>query len=261
LHVRQCFKQAQLPTGLRLEHIANSGQRTSFSLSLYLPTEAGFIVKMTRTPAPTQTNAQRENRRIVKGISNAWRISRRNRRPRGLKNKLNNCYRHALLQSLLHLPRFLNWIRQHREKGRDWPCNTEHSKSLYQVKKNAFSDVVEEANAKLTTGCVPCLLKDLIAAYWGTDEADKEDNGDLAVFRHHHDTMLPIHMFAERFFCRQPDDHDLVLEENFNRSQAYKDELTRKACESNKVAQQDAQELMSRLLGWGCEESLDPVTQ
>lgn len=221
------------------------------------------IAIMARAPAPTQTSAQRANRRIIKSISNAWRISRQSKRPRGLENIRNNCYRHALLQNLLHLPRFLNWIHQHNMKGRNWPCNTEHSSSLHQVETSVFSDLVEKANDNLIKDCVPCLLKDLVVAYWGPDEGDKEASNNMAVFSHDHDAMLPIHRFAERYFCCRPADHDEILGAGHNskKSQVEKNNLTRSLCISNMTRQQDAQEFMTMLLGKGCELSLDPVGQ
>jgi len=125
-------------------------------------------------------------------------------------------------------------------------------------------------------------LKDLVVAYWGTDDKNKDSSGDrsdsnsshagsekdeeepdLAVFPHEHVAMLPIHRFAERFFCRKPDNHDGVLasNKNKNKSQIIKKALTLKMCRDNMTAQQDAQELMAHLLGWGCEQSLESPTK
>lgn len=211
------------------------------------------IVTMARAPAPRQTQAQRDNRRIIQGISKDWRISRRNRGPRGLDNIKLNCYRHSLLQNLLHLPRFLNWIRQHNVYGQNWPCNPG---SLPPVHDKLVSRLVKQADASLIKSCVPCLLKDLVVAYWRSHD-DKDSNGDgngkkishagskkdkeepdLAVFPHEHNAMRPIHLFAGRFFCRKPDNHDaqLASDEHKDKSKVAKRALTLKMCRDNQTA-------------------------
>jgi ubiquitin C-terminal hydrolase len=48
---------------------------------------------------------------VAKGIKKSpTYIRRHNRRPRGLQNLADTCYRNAALQALLHLPRFVNWM-------------------------------------------------------------------------------------------------------------------------------------------------------
>lgn len=72
--------------------------------------------------APRQGPDQARRRRVANAISKKWKIERQSKRPRGLVNIGNNCYRHGALQPLLHLPRFVNWIKKHN-RGNHWPCH------------------------------------------------------------------------------------------------------------------------------------------
>ena len=71
-----------------------------------------------------QSVAQRRRQAIANGVSKSWAgvIIRTNRAPRGLFNGGNTCYKNAVLQNLLHLPRFVNWIMQHNQPRQAWPC-------------------------------------------------------------------------------------------------------------------------------------------
>lgn len=212
-----------------------------------------------------QTPAQRRTRHLMNGISKTWKINRSSRRPRGFQNILNNCYRHATLQTLLHLPRFLTWIRQHNAPRRDWPCNHNHSQFLRLYEPKDDNPVLKEAIDNLRGECVPCLLKNLVVAYWGRDYKMKNEElltraGEPPVFLHRHPTMDPIHRIAERYFCRNPDNLQDTLNssENKHKSKAQKQAITQEERRRNMTAQQDADEFMIQILGSGCEESFVP---
>ena len=83
---------------------------------------------------------------------------------------------------------------------------------------------MKKANAGLQGDCVPCLLKNLILAYWGEDDQDKSGSGNPSLFQHEHPAMLPVHKMAERYFCCDPGGAQAILysEKNENKSEAQK---------------------------------------
>jgi|SRR5690242_6664084 len=196
---------------------------------------------------PRQNQAQRDNRRLVNGISKGWKITRTDRRPRGLENTGNNCYRHGALQPLLHLPRFVNWIRQHNEKGKAWPCNKDYSRQFHDTKGDP---VRANAVANLIGDCVPCMLKALAIAYW---------SGDDTVIRHINPAIEPIHRYAGLHFCRDPPNIDDLRRASRHASmsgaeQVAYDQGRRRV---NMTAQQDADDFLMSILSKGCEDSLN----
>lgn len=200
----------------------------------------------------SQTLSQPERRSIAQSLPKDWPISRENRRPRGLDNTLkNNCYRHAALQNLLHLPRFLNWIRKHNEPGSHWPClPTDPNRSLNQKEKK---DPILVEMGREALGCVPCLLKKLVIEYWGNklinDDADKAPRP----FKWNNPAIRLLHRFTERKFCFEPygtSDNCVGMDEA--EAQVYSQD----ARKQNMVAQQEAAEFIFMILD-GIETSID----
>jgi hypothetical protein len=72
---------------------------------------------------PREGHSQSVRRSIANGINKKWKIARQTKTPRGFVNEGNNCYPHAALQPLLHLPRFVNWILQYNKHGQKWSCH------------------------------------------------------------------------------------------------------------------------------------------
>lgn len=108
-----------------------------------------------RTHKPAlRSDLQKKKDDTAGRISKSWNIDRkrRNKNSRGLANSRRyRCYQNALLQALLHLPIFLNWIRSHdctygRQNATKNPCPSG------------------------TFECVPCTLKKVIQQYWGPED-------------------------------------------------------------------------------------------
>ncbi|KAH8716953.1 hypothetical protein GQ44DRAFT_730286 [Phaeosphaeriaceae sp. PMI808] len=116
-------------------------------------------------PLPRQSHFQRRSVCIASGIRKTykWNKFRQNTRPRGLQQSNNNCYRNSALQVLLHLPRFVNWIMEHNERGKHWDCRPDDPNML----QPAAGDINYHPGLPTATGCVPCLMKTLIQNYWG----------------------------------------------------------------------------------------------
>jgi uncharacterized UBP type Zn finger protein len=69
--------------------------------------------------------------------------SRLNRNPRGIENPENACYMNSVLQTLMHTPIFLNWIRTHN------------------------------AGADCGRNCLKCNMRGFVTDYWGPDCATR----------------------------------------------------------------------------------------
>ncbi|KAF1833157.1 cysteine proteinase [Decorospora gaudefroyi] len=208
---------------------------------------------MARREAPLQ--AQR--RRTADRISKKWKIARQNKSPRGLDNQGNNCYRHGALQPLLHLPRFVNWILKHKKNGH-WPCHAaDPNKSLPEdeLTQAEIQDTTKHTKIELYTGCVPCILKAFMKAYWGKGDTDVQPPYLPLVLPHHHDSVLPLHQLAERWFCRESQDLDIPK----GSSRAERSRLTRDSKRAEMTAQQDADEFQRQIFG-GIQSSYDHGT-
>jgi hypothetical protein len=174
--------------------------------------------------APARQGAQQRDRSaIASGISKAcrWKIARKNRRARGLTRVGNTCYRNSVLQSLLHLPKFLNWIMQHNESRQNWPCRLEDPNLSLPSKK------LLEALGTEAMGCVPCLLKRLITGYWGNILLDQ--TGAPLALPFNHACWSHLHQLTRRWFI-----------------------------EPTYVGQQDVDEYFGHIIR-GIESSYDPV--
>jgi uncharacterized UBP type Zn finger protein len=195
-----------------------------------------------------QSAAQRERIAVAKRISKLWtaRITRQSRLPRGLRNGGNTCYRNSVLQTLLHLPKFVNWIMQHNEHGQKWPCRpTDPNQSLPPrwVGEPAIKAMGLEA-----TGCVPCLFKRLVVCYWGNDHI--KNNGELDALCVKNMCWYRLHRLAERWFYRDPPDIDEILnsEENRFKTEAQKTVIKQRLRAGHMHGQQDADEYMRFIL-------------
>jgi len=53
-------------------------------------------------------------------------------------------------------------------------------------------------------GCVPCLLKKLMTAYWNNTLIGGAPNLVPRALPHHHPAILPFHQLIERWYCVEP---------------------------------------------------------
>lgn len=224
---------------------------------------------------------QRKQRLIANGISKKWDIKRRSRRPRGITNTGNDCYRNATLQPFFHFPRFVNWIKQHNSGGGRWPCNpNDRNRSLdcldamtqgilrdesyktMTLKQRAAYDKnpnggtirpsdIEKHDPKHYSGCLPCLLKAVIKDYWSNDMVDDTAPYHPQPFQYTHDSVFKLYQLFQRYFCENPDgfsdEIDDLRSERPSMSQAQIDRYTRAERRENMTAQQDADELAVRI--------------
>jgi hypothetical protein len=149
-------------------------------------------------PPARQGADQRNRSAIASGISKAtrWKITRKNRRPRGLENGGASCYRNSVLQSLLHMPKFLNWIMQHNENGQNWPCHpTDPNRTLPDDEDK--DDILEKLGTQ-AMGCVPCVLKSLITGYWGNIRLGP--TGAPLSLPYNHACWSHLHQLSGRWF-------------------------------------------------------------
>jgi hypothetical protein len=212
----------------------------------------------------------RVHRLVANGISKKWAIARRNKRPRGFENPENACYRIGSLQPLLHLPKFANWIRKHNDKKSGWPCKADDPNRELpddELTREVLMKMASQTEKKLEkrledatrryTGCVPCMVKRLVVAYWGNELIQGTSPFRPLRFSYHHPAISPLHQLAQRWFCSDPSGHvDTLGELPENTSKAVKDRMTRKAREGNMSAQQDTEEFQRKLLE-GIGESCD----
>lgn len=209
---------------------------------------------------PREGGLQSERWGTANRINKNWPINRASRVPRGLFNRRNACYRLSALQSLLHLPRFCNWILQHNKKDGEWPCDPNDVNLTIPPDVQEVFDftVVEESGEEnynsLTnyrpttpyTGCMPCLLKALIINYWGNVHmAPGTDTTPTypRPFAFSHPAILYLHQLVERWFCREP----LGYTDPPNLSLAKKKQMKLKAKQGEMCAQQDSEEFLIKL--------------
>lgn len=207
------------------------------------------------------TSLQRERRRIALGLKNDWPITRQSRRPRGLLNPLSNCYPHAALQNLLHLPRFLNWINKHNEPGANWPCRVADPNCILSARE--LSDPLIKEMGSEAMGCVPCLLKILIKAYWGVMHRYDRESGQLklvSAIELDHPAICRLHRLTERWFCTEPEGTSnnwaKRLKKHPEDGDAEKQVYFRDARKQNMKAMQDFDEFIGKIFA-GIETSID----
>jgi hypothetical protein len=208
--------------------------------------------------SPAQHTRIATANRINKGYK--WKTNRKNTCPRGLVNAGNNCYRIAVLQTLLHLPRFVNWILEHRECGKHWDCRFDDLNRHQPIGDRLLFSMRPHA-----IGCIPCLLKSLIQAYWGIYKLRSSDSGMQypQQLDHNDPAIIDLHRMAERWFCSDPDglsdelkakEERKIFEEKMPMTQKEKDTIRMIARLRNARAQQCADEFMRFVLD-GVEQS------
>ncbi|KAL6708319.1 hypothetical protein ACN47E_003243 [Coniothyrium glycines] len=156
-----------------------------------------------------QHHLDRDRERVASRISkDIWqfRVTRPSTFPRGIVNPGNFCYRNSALQPLLHLPRFLNWILQHAEDGQNWPCRPKDPD--LSLPDDAAADYNGDNLTRLgdkATGCVACLLKQLVQWYWGPQEGDDDRMPKPKEIHYKDDAISHLHGLANRWYCEDPD--------------------------------------------------------
>lgn len=215
--------------------------------------------------APREGVPQALRRTIANGIRKKGHIRRKDSRPRGLGNNGNLCYRLSVLQALLHLPRFCNWIVQHNEPGQTWPCDPEDrnltlppkveqallGSTRSRTNRDPSQRSPEHREHTRFTGCVPCLLKTLVRQYWGDVESGpgvrfpaRSTPFEPKSFGATHPAISQLHDLAVRWFCSSPEGHfDIMANvKNRNKSQDHKDAMDCAAMKRNSSNQQEANE-------------------
>lgn len=113
-----------------------------------------------------KTARQRAKDAAAKSVNKKWRITRNSRRSRGLHRTGMTCFRLSGMQSLLHLPKFVNWILSHnntKPNGTvEFPCAPVHTIGPALI--NKLSGYWNRLNL---TVCPACVVKDFVQAYWG----------------------------------------------------------------------------------------------
>jgi hypothetical protein len=124
-----------------------------------------------------------------------------------------------------------------------------------EIKKSS-KEKMEDAKRQYT-GCVPCILKRLVIAYWGKELIKEGPPFEPERFSYDHAAVSPLHRLAQRWFCVNPPGLSDTLDElPESTSKAVRDKMTRDARENNMVDQQDTEEFQRRIFG-GIEESYD----
>ena len=95
-------------------------------------------------------------------ISNRWEGIPRTRRSRGLVNPDGTqCYRNSVLQALLHIPKFLNWLEgQHTNAN----CRLCYWVNFLSFRIWRLTDFIGIVN--LRTNCIACMFRNLAFQYW-----------------------------------------------------------------------------------------------
>lgn len=136
--------------------------------------------RATRSSANTalirRTALQAERDSVADTISSTWlrrrlkntQNTRPNRDPRGIENPEQHCYWNSVLQNLMHVPIFLNWIRSHTFTDR---CQADIGPTQYPKQ-----DVTKPKS------CARCEMKRLVETYWGpTDPSIPIRMNDMAL--------------------------------------------------------------------------------
>jgi hypothetical protein len=109
---------------------------------------AGQAALYSETPLPVQQGIMDG---YAQRISSHWRITRDNKASRGFENTGFACYQIAALEALMHMPKFLNWIRDHNRTDTNG-----------NVQNPCWTHPENETGI-----CAACAVKDLTNDYWG----------------------------------------------------------------------------------------------
>lgn len=141
--------------------------------------------------ARTRTPAQAAKDTAAGRINKDWKITRRDKSSRGLRRKRVECYQLAGLQSLLHMPKFMNWIRSHNVVTRNdtvqYPC----------LEKKKVTKNKNHVKYKKPI-CPACAMKGLINVYWGNYYIGAD--GGPEPLDHDSPALRKIHKLADSWF-------------------------------------------------------------
>jgi hypothetical protein len=144
-----------------------------------------------------QTATQQRKNAVAKSVSKNWRITRLNKRSRGLRRAGLTCYRLSGMQALLHLPRFVNWISSHNSKQPDgtvqFPC-----RPLNQVETALVAKLSFPGTKLQLTRCPACVVKNFAQAYW--DNVDMDGQGRPLFWPRDHEHMRRLSSLDRRLF-------------------------------------------------------------
>lgn len=123
-------------------------------------------------------DAQETKNKAARRVGSTWPISRVSKQSRGLNRSGNTCYRMGGIQTLMHLPKFLNWILSHnvvQPNGQvKFQCRSpqdtmeEMKKSLMLNADDAFTQTQKRPRPLRT--CPACVTKQLVQSYWGNND-------------------------------------------------------------------------------------------
>ncbi|KAF2128974.1 cysteine proteinase [Dothidotthia symphoricarpi CBS 119687] len=197
---------------------------------------------------PRRLQPGNPRRVIADRIRKSWPITRSDKRPRGLRSSGVSCYVNSTLQTLLHLPKFCNWILEHCDdrRGVDWPCHAGDPNRQLPLYQNNDPLILKCGDG--IRKCVPCLLKALVQTYWGNDGP--------WVLPHDTPPLGPLNYMTKRWFCKLPGAFKGGNEaDDAARRLAEETYEGRKARENDAEGHQDADEFMRAVLN-GCTDSV-----
>jgi hypothetical protein len=95
---------------------------------------------------------------------------------------------------------------QHNVPGQNWQCRQAYVNPKWNDEP-AVKELGEEGS-----GCVPCLLKDLVRCYWGNDLMN-EKTGEPNPLPYNHKSWHRLHQLTRRWFYDDPPDSNHALNE------------------------------------------------
>jgi len=115
-------------------------------------------------------------RRIAK-ISKNWPNRAAGKKSQGLYNSGNYCYRRTVMQSLLHIPIFLNWLDGHPPAK---PPATQASAAQAVQPQNSSAKSRTHCKCIDPKGCLACALRRLSHRYWQSAPTSAQPDRQLA---------------------------------------------------------------------------------
>ncbi|KAF2280431.1 cysteine proteinase [Westerdykella ornata] len=142
-------------------------------------------------PIPTRHPYQVTKDQQTSKISSAWpnaRSRRRTRASRGIYLSNNRCYQTTTLQTLVHVPKFMNWLKMH---------NTSKKTACSPGGVYIQRPMNQGGDAQHFNLCPACAMKDFIAYYWS--DQDLDGSGDPQAIRRDNRVLNFLRMADFRF--------------------------------------------------------------
>lgn len=149
-------------------------------------------------------------------------------------------------------------IKQHNVARKNWPCVPAPTDPNQAPPVRYANDPAIKKLGINGTGCVPCLLKQLIHWYWGEYSVDPE-TGVPEEIPWNHACWQRLHGLSARWVYRDPEGlfERLRNEENINKTALEKEKISQDAREEEMKTQHDSEEYFSMILA-GIEYTIPP---